>query len=290
MMSQSIVNEVINYIQKELGDNFEIKSQEIRKNNGKILNGISLRANTNRGIASIIYIDDLLYRGLNTQDIAKQVLLRYKSNIGTDQSFTNIQNRIKHYDKIKDGLRIVLINKQRNKELLKEIPHMDYLDLVIVIEVAFKEENTSVTVTNNLLELWHKDSTNVMSDAMVNFHQEKSIITSDEDIFKKFIESAPSEPFVYILSNESCYKGAIRMQDELSLTLFAMKHDVDQILIIPSSIHEVLLVPIYDESDLDINKEAINELIREVNQNVVLPEEVLSDHCYIWKKGIGITY
>lgn len=54
-------------------------------------------------------------------------------------------------------------------------------------------------------------------------------------------------------------------------------------MIIPSSIHEVLLVT---EENLD-NIETYNQMVREVNATQVTKEERLSDHVYVYSVDAG---
>ena len=46
--------------------------------------------------------------------------------------------------------------------------------------------------------------------------------------------------------------------------------------IIPSSVHEVLLVPKREIPD----REEVNEMIRTINDKELQPEDILSDHVY----------
>jgi hypothetical protein len=50
--------------------------------------------------------------------------------------------------------------------------------------------------------------------------------------------------------------------------------------IIPCSIHELILVPAYDEADPSY----LIDMVREVNATEVRPSEVLSDNIYIFKR------
>ena len=52
--------------------------------------------------------------------------------------------------------------------------------------------------------------------------------------------------------------------------------------IIPSSIHEVILIP-----DISCSREYIDEMIRDVNRRQLDPVDVLSDHVYMYRRDIG---
>ena len=58
---------------------------------------------------------------------------------------------------------------------------------------------------------------------------------------------------------------------------FGEKYGVKQLLVIPSSIHEMLISPYTDWMEMDQMK----AMVREVNEKEVLPEERLTDQAYI---------
>ena len=51
--------------------------------------------------------------------------------------------------------------------------------------------------------------------------------------------------------------------------------------IIPSSVHEVLLIP----SEHIFSKKELSTMIQEVNDTQLLPEEILSDHAYYYSRS-----
>ena len=50
---------------------------------------------------------------------------------------------------------------------------------------------------------------------------------------------------------------------------------------IPSSVHEMIIVPMTES----ITRKELDQMVKEVNENVVDPEEILSDHVYIYDAG-----
>lgn len=79
---------------------------------------------------------------------------------------------------------------------------------------------------------------------------------------------------MYVASNESRVNGAAVMLLEGVLKDFCKEHGMDSCLIIPSSIHEIILIsakmPIAD----------VNAMIQDVNESQVNEWERLSDHVY----------
>jgi len=80
---------------------------------------------------------------------------------------------------------------------------------------------------------------------------------------------------LYILSNKAGVNGATSMIFEDIIKAFAVEHSTD-VYILPSSIHEVLLLP--HEEGMD--KKEMEEMVREINTYVVSQMEYLSDNVY----------
>ena len=60
----------------------------------------------------------------------------------------------------------------------------------------------------------------------------------------------------------------------------------EDLIILPSSIHEVLLTP----SNVSLPPEELNEMVQAINQSDVPAEERLSDHIYYFSRIQGCLY
>ncbi|MEY8338184.1 DUF5688 family protein [Lachnospiraceae bacterium 62-35] len=89
----------------------------------------------------------------------------------------------------------------------------------------------------------------------------------------------PNCPPIHILTNTKGINGAYCMLYPGILKSFAEAVDND-LIIIPSSIHEVLLIP----GDPSSSSQDMDELVQEINQNEVPKEEQLSSHTYLYSR------
>lgn len=87
---------------------------------------------------------------------------------------------------------------------------------------------------------------------------------------------------MYVLTNEHKFHGAGCILYGNLLKEIADKWGCD-ICIIPSSIHETLLIPMSAAGSCAVT----SQMVREVNQTQVSPEEILSDHVYQFNRETG---
>lgn len=88
------------------------------------------------------------------------------------------------------------------------------------------------------------------------------------------------EKSIYVVTHEGRVYGAVAALYKGVLNQLAEKLGSD-LIIIPSSVHEVLVLP-KDESYR--SAEIWNRMVREVNETQLEGEEVLSDHIYLYCK------
>lgn len=85
----------------------------------------------------------------------------------------------------------------------------------------------------------------------------------------------------YIVSNKNFVNGAIGGLDEEFIKEFFKKKGFDGVVVLPSSIHEMLLIPFNEDDYLDMNY--FSQMVREVNCQEVSLTERLTDKAYTYK-------
>ena len=92
-------------------------------------------------------------------------------------------------------------------------------------------------------------------------------------------ETKSDFPELYVISNNCRFKGASAILDRRALKTFAKEHGVDELVVLPSSVHEMLILPYQDDMNLD----DLSDIVKEVNAVQVEPEERLTDRAYLIK-------
>lgn len=263
-------------------DNCRAIIQDVLKNNGKVYTGM-LIINDALNVSPTIYLDAYYQRyleGVDFMDIVYDIVDSYEET-RPKENF-DIEH-FKNWNTAKERIVAKLINYDMNKELLEDVPHKKVEDLAVIYQYAidsFLDDYATILIHNNVFELYDVSLDELDKIAMENTKQIHPYeFKTMSDMLNDFIQ-APL-PFVpeiemYVLTNKIKINGAISIlnkdaQDEIG------KRMGDKCYIIPSSVHEVLVVPY----DIDYTYDELNEMIAEVNEFMVGEDEILSFNSYV---------
>lgn len=273
------------------GEGGNITINHVIKNNGCEMDGLVIM-DKGKDIAPTIYLDsfyELYTNGENIKNIIRQIEVIYEQN---KNNVTFDVNILKHFDTIKDKIVYKVVNYRSNEKLLEQVPHKRILDLAVVFYCLLDNEygrSATALIYNNNLKNWNVTIDDVYKAALKNtpdlLH---SKISSMAALFEKcgvnvdgeevdLKDYVPSD--MYVLTNESKLNGAACILYENVLYDFAQKLGAD-LYILPSSVHEVILLPKLSMFEKD---ELVN-MVKEVNTEGVAADEVLSDHVYEYNR------
>lgn len=205
-----------------------------------------------------------------------------------------------HYEQVKSQIVFMLINTEKNKELLEDIPHIEFLDLSIVFQciISQKELGTaSILIHNVHVKLWDISTEELYLVAKENTprllpYELKSMMDVLCDIIQSehpesfnrndYIEEFSSNIPMFVLSNRSRVEGAACILYTNLLVDFAGTIN-SSFYIIPSSTHEVLLLPTKNDAEYA----EIKNMIKEINDTQVSAEEILSYSLYYFDRETG---
>ena len=195
------------------------------------------------------------------------------------------ENLLTDYAFVKSHIRPVLVNKDKNKDLvLRELCG----DLAIAFKIYLNDE-MSIRVTKNIEDGWKnvwKDVGDLYASAFENEKQVPEFYVPLDDVVRRAGMPLPDDidSYAYIISNEKCCWGAIKVLTSQAVKDLAAR--LGGCYIIPSSINECILIPKTEYNDVT---EDMNEFISMVNANEIRPDEVLSDSLYFMDECELIT-
>lgn len=283
-------NEIEEIIEERLPE-CEVVLRSIVKNNNVILSGITIKDEAINA-APTIYLEQFyesFQDGETLESISDKILNIYDSNkLKQDYDFEFIEN----YESAKNNLYFKAVNHDKNKEFLEEIPYFEFEDLALVPYILIDDEifwSASLVIHRNLFERWCIDENTLYYDIMQNMEQnfEYDFMPITDVLAEMTNCILPDEDYgigMYVLSPKTKLYGAALIAIDSVLEKIAAELDSD-FYIIPSSVHELIIVKSHDKD----MAESLNEMINEVNETVVSCEDILSDHAYFYERGWGIT-
>lgn len=223
--------------------------------------------------------------GKSITDIADDVLDLYF--YAAKNSPTNIEE-CQDFNIQKHKICYRIVNKEAYKTQLPSIPHIDFFDLAIIFYSILsidEESEMSFTVTNDMLRVWDVEPQELFLYATHNTPKLLPInITSlnalmlqvDIPQYKTISETIDNLPFdyVYAITNEYTRNGFSGIFYPCVLKCLGKRFG--NFYLLPSSIHEALIVP----EDCGMTPEYLKEMVKSVNTDVVSPDEYLSDSIY----------
>lgn len=229
-----------------------------------------------------IYIDEILERvnsGSMNFDIAiTGIINQYKShkNVSFDVSV------LKDKDFVLSNTYIAL-QRESTEELVKRECGFDGIEAYLYMRIEnFEDGIGSIKLNNKLLEYAEVSEDEIWKAAEENTFKEttlKPIFSAIRDLIG---EDVPEDVLenescgLFVLSNKSMHCGASAILDKRALKILSEKTHTNKFIMIPSSRHEVLVLP----DDENISLESITEMVNAVNYNEVEPIDQLGDKAY----------
>ena len=157
-------------------------------------------------------------------------------------------------------------------------------DFVILcyIEVDVNGDEGTIKITDFLCEYIGVTKEELIKHAFMNLENDVHIMNMNEILKKLGVEAALDKPMevsseIYVVTNKKIDKGAV------SILLKSVYEEIAAILgpkfiVLPSSIHECLVVAYNQEENLS----TFTEMVKSVNITHVQPDEKLADQAYLY--------
>lgn len=271
-------------VRKTVQEGTEVSLHRIRKING-CRTALVIR-NQGDAVARNLYLEPFFRQyeeGAEIEAIADRLLESQQTDL-LPECMQHLPD-LMEWENVKDRIVIRMINAEKNQELLKELPYQMFQDLAIIFACVLKntnEETVSFLVQHGHLRYWPCEFQELLQQAKHNtraiFPPEITEIGSVIDPFgskeRKEIEELDRDIF-YVMSNSSMQYGFTGILYTDLMERFAGRFG--NFYILPSSLHEALLVP-----DTGEMKEQFLQIVKTVNAEHVAPEDFLADSVYYY--------
>ena len=281
-------NEYLELVKQEVAvrTGKRVQLQKVTKNNGLELDGLTI-ISEDTNVSPTIYLNgyynEFLTDGMEA--VAEKVIAIYKENkpeIPFDISL------ITNFSRVKPLIKMKLINYEENKKLLVDTPHIKVLDLAVVFMIVLETEDVcqfaTILIHKGFLNYWETETDSLYKIAEENMRNDFETIPMENIIAAVMDESLVEECTtemefkMFVLTTHNKLHGAIGMLNKELLNAFMKRYKTEKLIILPSSTHEVLLVPYSEE----VVKTDLYEMVREVNETVLEETEYLSNNVYLY--------
>lgn len=274
--------EFINYLPEEYRTG-EVRTTIVNKTN-MTLDGLAVC--TGGRIAPTIYIQNMYEDYERCEDFELTMRTAADMYIRAVRESEDIKMKFdrKHFV---ENVIFQLVNTEANKELFAEAPHREFEDVSFIYRwiISNKDGRTASTIINNqLLETMGMDEEMLFRTASLNTPKIFPLsIKSMSSLIGELLNEPHEEDFptMYVVSNSTGQYGAsaIFYKDALKQIADKVKSDF---YVIPSSIHEMLAVPVGN-----VIASELTQMIYGVNKTEVELGDRLSNELYFYDCNIG---
>lgn len=273
-----------NITSKDWKETSQIEISVVKKNNGVSATGLFIREN-GQDVSPILYLDDYYIHYQNgelLENVIRNIRADYDKKV--QMAAVKIPN-LQEFENIRGRVIYRLVNYEKNKEILEDCPHIRLYDLAVTFRWVARIDDVGVStslITNKQVKEWGVSVNDLVLAARQNTPRlfPAQIIDMEEMLagMVSFI-LYPSAIPMYILTNEPELNGASALLYGDILKDFANKKGADM-YILPSSIHEVIMIP----ADRIDDPKKLSSMVHEANTTVVSTGDVLSDSVYYYDR------
>lgn len=282
---------LIAMVDEKLDGDYKLDFIDVCKNNGVIRRGLQVKKEGTK-VAPVIYVEEYTQDGIGYEEmekaaakIAEQIAEAFEDavEIGaiSDMSKEMVLKRVVFQ----------VVNKERNFQMLKDAYNIDFLDMSIIYRCVLSNDETGVrsfVVKKGVFDITDEElfvAATENTEKFYNFFAKgmKDILIELGVPGEMFNDMDDETKGMYVAGSVQKGHGACVMLYKTYFDEIAEKTGCNDLLVFPSSIHEVIAVPYDGRIGID---DAI-DMVKDINATEVPEEERLSDNVYIYKKDEG---
>lgn len=285
MTTEELYEKLKNEIEKEYAG-VKMEMTTVTKNNEVTKTGAIIK-DEKYGIAPVFYLEGplmMINAGIQEADeVISEMKKFYKNTLSFVESCGDVYDHI-----APENFIAVAINYDKNKEALEGMPHYRIEDMAIAIRNLMPDSG-SVVVTNDLISMLDITEEEALNYAIENTKEEEYVITNLLDIMlaeydledlkqmrPEYFVDGKSKVNMYVVTNKSGYFGAAGIYVNEDLRQKVREKIGGDYYILPSSVHEVVVVT----AD-GCSKEKAQKMVEAANETIDDQEIFLSDNALL---------
>lgn len=261
------------------------------KNNENQKTGITIRFDGDQA-ATTHYVDayaQKMSEGASLDSVAKEIV-----NVAVEARQQGFRLDFDQFnaDAAREHLNLKVVGKEMNRDMEQACPHIDISGDLMAVPYwqldNFPGGEASILMRHEFVNsMLHMTDDEVLSLARANCLRDEYEFKGMTEVLREMIGGDMPEDMIadmlpqeqeqmYVLGSPDRMYGATVLLDREMLNSVADRIGEESYFILPSSIHEVLVVP---RSVVD-DPATLQAMVRDVNATQVSPEERLSDNVY----------
>ena len=299
-MVDNFIEELLHGLQcSRVESEYDFQITEVIKRNDEHRLSLCIRRKGD-SIGVNLYVDDLAKRyeeyGRDMDELIKDVIVQLKYrllNNSLTESAVETVMQLKDYDSVKDSILFRIVSEKENAEYLRNAVYVPFLDLAVCFYLPVGEgrESGTILITKEVFKLWNISMEELYQQAMKNTpvqlpYQFSSMLEVLERLMHKLnIDNIMNHPAylksnfgMWVLSNCEQYFGASAILYKGLMKKIALKIGAKELVILPSSLHECILLPL----SKDFSTCYFQSMVREINATQLNREDKLSDSIYLY--------
>lgn len=285
-------------IKKQLGANMGVLFQKIKKENGIVLDGVSIYDENDKDsvkIAPIIYYDADEVTEKNVERITREICTRYLANKDSADIMAAFKDTMDSKEKLLSLVVPRVVNYKKNIEMINENNYIvkEYLDLAILFCVNMKTQDgyASFKIRYDMLDRLNLSVKELMVAAFYNL--------------RKNMEIKPLRNAILDMARNELGLDCFKMDDEMFNEIFGLDDETSDILVystegkyygsavilltdifkekcyvLPSSVHELIAIPASMARGDNVSVSELKSMVCSINHSEVSVADRLSDNVY----------
>ena len=296
-----VAENIRNYMPPEYGG-ADVTVRKVYKDNDTELVAVDVKRSGETVVPSV-YLNDLYDRYIGGEDPAELVsraadmrVIHDAENLIDSRILTN---SIMDYETAKKNLVISICCSEWNRNRLegkvfRQVGEFsEYYRVAVELDPDEPGTYSSVAVTEDILGMWGISREQLHADAILAEDARKPGLYCMNDLIKEFTGRKEPANLLDLADDEAVDRSmpmfCLTTSDRVNGAALMLRDDIlskageileDDFFILPSSVHETLLVPEY--TGLDV--ESLSEMVSTVNREQVMPQERLSDHVHYYDR------
>lgn len=236
---------------------YEVKEETLVKNGVNVL-GVSI-IDSDRFMIPVFHIDDIIKKAESIGAIRESEELDKPLLFSKENFKKNLY---------------VAVQKESKEDIIKRKTEFEGIEKYLFLRINAIETFWTTKIKRGMLQ-------------NIDMAESEAWEIAEENLAKEIQIARMTSPFVqeekkmFIISNKVMFRGASAVLNREAVKVFAEIENVKRIIVIPSSIHEMILIPCYENEDVEEELKRCSEIVELVNEEKVDPTERLTNRAYL---------